>query len=56
MWKKKTVTDSLAAILQQHPVEDVSVEDPPLEQAIAKMFALAHRDLEREAMSAGQDP
>ena len=54
--EKKTVTDSLAAILQQHPVEDVSVEDPPLEQAIAEMFAIAHRDLERKAMSAGQDP
>ena len=35
---KQTVTDSLAAILQLHPVEDVSVEDPPLEQVIAEIF------------------
>ena len=44
---KQTVTDSLAAILQQHPVEDVSVEDPPLEQVIAEMFASVSQESDR---------
>jgi ABC-2 type transport system ATP-binding protein len=29
----------LGRILQQHPVEDISVEDPPLEEVIADMFS-----------------
>jgi hypothetical protein len=33
------VTDVLGSILSRHIVEDVSVEDPPLEEAIADMFA-----------------
>ncbi|MEC8336876.1 MAG: ATP-binding cassette domain-containing protein [Planctomycetota bacterium] len=44
---KQTVTESLAAILQQHPVEDVSVEDPPLEQVIAEMFASVSQEFKR---------
>ncbi|MEC7501565.1 MAG: ATP-binding cassette domain-containing protein [Planctomycetota bacterium] len=44
---KQTVTESLAAILQQHPVEDVSVEDPPLEQVIAEMFASLRQEFKR---------
>lgn len=32
---------ALSAILARHTIEDVSVEDPPLEQVIAEMFALA---------------
>ena len=47
---KQTVTDSLAAILQQHPVEDVSVEDPPLEQVIAEMFASVQQESNRPSM------
>jgi hypothetical protein len=31
----------LAAILAQHAVEDVAVEDPPLEEAIADLFSQA---------------
>jgi ABC-2 type transport system ATP-binding protein len=34
------VPEVLAAILAQHTVEDVSVEDPPLEEVIAEMFSL----------------
>jgi len=52
---KQTVTDSLAAILQQHPVEDVSVEDPPLENVIAEMFSIARQEFERTATGTGQD-
>lgn len=37
---RKAVPELLAAILAQHTIEDVSVEDPPLENVIAEMFAL----------------
>ena len=37
------IAEALAAILAQHTVEDVSVEDPPLEEVIAEMFSLAER-------------
>jgi len=36
---RRAVTDVLAGILQNHPIEDVSVEDPPLEQVIAEVFS-----------------
>jgi ABC-2 type transport system ATP-binding protein len=36
------VPDVLAAILHSHPLQDVSVEDPPLEEVIAELFAQAH--------------
>jgi hypothetical protein len=33
------VPKALAAILAQHPIEDVVVEDPPLEEVIAEVFS-----------------
>ncbi len=36
---RQGVTETVAAILQAHAVEDVSVEDPPLEEVIAEMFS-----------------
>jgi ABC-2 type transport system ATP-binding protein len=33
------VTKMLANILQQYQVDDISVEDPPLEEVIAALFA-----------------
>ena len=36
---RSEVARSLAAILAQHTIEDVVVEDPPLEQVIADMFS-----------------
>ena len=36
---RQSVAEVLAAILDQCPVEDVSVEDPPLEDVIAQMFS-----------------
>ncbi len=36
---KADVTKMLASILQQYQVEDISVEDPPLEEVIAALFA-----------------
>jgi len=35
------VPDVLARILAGHAVEDVSVEDPPLEEVIAEVFSRA---------------
>lgn len=37
--ERQNVASSLAAILDQHAIEDVSVEDPPLEEVIAGMFS-----------------
>jgi len=37
--RRDVVPEVLAAILANHPVEDVSVEDPPLEQVIAELFS-----------------
>lgn len=42
---------ALAAILAQHTVEDVSVEDPPLEEVIAEMFSLATEQAEAETIN-----
>jgi ABC-2 type transport system ATP-binding protein len=38
---RRAVPEVLAAILARSAVEDVSVEDPPLEEVIAEMFSLA---------------
>jgi len=37
---RRKVPEALAGILASHAIEDVSVEDPPLEEVIAEMFAL----------------
>jgi ABC-2 type transport system ATP-binding protein len=39
--ERPVVTEVLSGILAEHSVEDVSVEDPPLEEVIAEMFAQA---------------
>ena len=36
---RNEVATALAALLDQHVLEDVSVEDPPLEEVIAEMFS-----------------
>ena len=36
---RQGVSETVAAILRSHTVEDVSVEDPPLEEVIAEMFS-----------------
>lgn len=38
---RQEVAHRLAAILDQHAIDDVSVEDPPLEEVIAQMFSLS---------------
>lgn len=37
--ERQQVAERLAEILTRYPVEDVSVEDPPLEEVIAQMFS-----------------
>ncbi len=39
--RRDLVPEVLAAILANHPVDDISVEDPPLEQVIAALFSIA---------------
>ena len=39
--KRRSVPDALADVLARFTIEDVSVEDPPLEEVIAEMFSLA---------------
>ena len=45
---RSAVARTLAAILAQHAVEDVIVEDPPLEEVIAHLFSRVDREI-REA-------
>ena len=33
------ITEVLSAVLAEHAIEDVSVEDPPLEEVIAQVFS-----------------
>jgi ABC-2 type transport system ATP-binding protein len=39
--ERPAVAEMLAAILAQHTIEDVAVEDPPLEEVIADLFSQA---------------
>jgi ABC-2 type transport system ATP-binding protein len=41
---RDVVPEVLAAILANHQIEDVSVEDPPLEQVIAELFSQAQTE------------
>jgi ABC-2 type transport system ATP-binding protein len=42
--ERAQVAKALAAILSQHVIEDVSVEDPPLEEVIADLFSEVQRE------------
>ena len=46
---RRMVPDVLAGVLANHVIEDVSVEDPPLEQVIAEMFSLAGEQIAKDA-------
>jgi ABC-2 type transport system ATP-binding protein len=48
---RDVVPEVLAAILANHQIEDVSVEDPPLEQVIAELFVQAGKESEPLAVS-----
>jgi len=45
---RSVVTDMLGSLLARHTVEDVSVEDPPLEEVIAEMFTSADQPPQRD--------
>jgi len=49
------IPDVLAAILAQHVVDDVAVEDPPLEEVIAEMFSQVDDEL-RPTADASETP
>ncbi|HEX4149956.1 MAG TPA: ABC transporter ATP-binding protein, partial [Pirellulales bacterium] len=49
---RREVPEVLAAILARHAVEDVSVEDPPLEEVIASMFSLAGEQISSDEQTA----
>ena len=38
---RQVIAEVLAAVLHDHTLEDVSVEDPPLEEVIAEVFSLS---------------
>lgn len=46
---RAVVADTLARLLGQFAVEDVTVEDPPLEEVIAQMFSQADESAARQA-------
>jgi ABC-2 type transport system ATP-binding protein len=48
------IAGALAAILARHTVDDVTVEDPPLEEVIAEMFSLADEKASEKAESKRQ--
>ena len=41
--ERNVIADVLSAVLAEHAIEDVSVEDPPLEEVIAEVFAQAEQ-------------
>ena len=45
---RREVPDALADLLARYTIEDVSVEDPPLEEVIAEMFSLAGEQVAAE--------
>ncbi|MFP6611630.1 MAG: ABC transporter ATP-binding protein [Pirellulales bacterium] len=52
---RRAVADVLVNILQQYAIEDVSVEDPPLEEVFAKVFSLAETDAATSAAAEVRD-
>jgi ABC-2 type transport system ATP-binding protein len=45
---RREVPDALADLLARYTIEDVSVEDPPLEEVIAEMYSLAGEQIAAE--------
>ena len=46
--QRGVVPQVLGSILADHPVQDISVEDPPLEEVIAEMFTQADQNARRK--------
>jgi ABC-2 type transport system ATP-binding protein len=50
---RNVIAEVLASVLANHAIEDVSVEDPPLEEVIAQVFArAAPRDSQETELAA----
>ncbi len=47
---RSSIADVLSSVLANNTIEDVSVEDPPLEEVIAKMFAHTANEKKSEAV------
>jgi ABC-2 type transport system ATP-binding protein len=45
---RRAVPEVLSSILSNHTIEDVSVEDPPLEDVIAEMFSLVGEQIKEQ--------
>ena len=52
--ERTVVPEILSRILAQHAIEDVTVEDPPLEDVIAEVFSQANGESPRE-MDLGEE-
>jgi ABC-2 type transport system ATP-binding protein len=50
--ERTQVPRALARILDQHPLDDIAVEDPPLEQVIADLFEQVAEDARKEKENA----
>lgn len=46
--ERNTIANVLASVLDKYTVEDVSVEDPPLEEVIAEMFSVSDEEAKAE--------
>ncbi len=54
--ERPAVAGMLAAILAQHSVEDIAVEDPPLEEVIADLFSQADTSADEDEPPADSSP
>jgi ABC-2 type transport system ATP-binding protein len=54
--ERPAVAEMLAAILAQHTIEDVAVEDPPLEEVIADLFSQADAAPDEDRPPADSSP
>ncbi|GAB5403664.1 MAG: ABC transporter ATP-binding protein [Aureliella sp.] len=54
--QRSEVTKILASILQQYEVEDVAVEDPPLEEVIADLYANGSAAAQNTVRDPSQEP
>jgi ABC-2 type transport system ATP-binding protein len=54
--ERSVITDVLSSVLAAHAIEDLSVEDPPLEEVIAQVFVLAAKPPDGEARRIEQAP
>jgi len=51
---RSSIAEVLSSVLANHSIEDISVEDPPLEEVIAEMFTLTAKQQAKE--KAAQSP